>query len=88
MNGQRCEYKSGNPPTQAQFVTALGVWRMFWPCGCVSFFQSKDNWKDSWPSEFGDIEIVDKDESHDGSGEGNELALAHYEYYYEGTTVH
>ena len=61
---------------------------MFWPCGCVSFFQSKDNWKDSWPSEFGDIEIVDKDESHDGSGEGNELALAHYEYYYEGTTVH
>ena len=39
-----------------------------------------------WPD--GDIEIVDKDESHGGDGEGDELALAHYEYYYEGATVH
>ncbi len=79
-----CEYQVENPPTQAQYIKVLGVWRMFWPCGCMSFFQT-DDWSDDWEDA---IEIVDEDESHDGSGDGNELALAHYEYYYEGVTVH
>ncbi len=76
-----CSLVAGTEPTQVQWVVAIGLWRLYWPCGCVNLQD------DSIPPPDG-AEVLPHDTSATGDGYDDPYVIAHYEMYFDNHTIH